>query len=283
VDLGFFSCQNGHNLLIIRLHRKLHMKLDRHLLVRLFGIRGALLHGDAMVADRWRFLKQRLPETRNGERLLDVGCGSGAFTIGAAKRGYRAMGLSWDEHNQRTAKDRALICGVPGAEFPIQDLRQLDQRTELANSFNVIVNFENIEHILDDRKLMRDIVKCLVPGGRLIMTTPFYYFRPLSDHDKGPYSVTEDGGHVRRGYSVGMLQELSADAGLIVEEIRTISGFFSQKIARFERAFGRAGWLVSLPFRILQPLLDGAIARVTGYRGYSICMVAYKPRFPATQ
>jgi 2-polyprenyl-3-methyl-5-hydroxy-6-metoxy-1,4-benzoquinol methylase len=70
--------------------------MDKSLLVRIFGFRATVIHGDLLVLDRWLWLKKRLPFTRNGEKLIDVGCGSGAFTIGAALRGYQAIGLSWD-------------------------------------------------------------------------------------------------------------------------------------------------------------------------------------------
>src|SRR5215831_19166903 len=82
----------------------------KSVLVRLFGFPATLVHGDTLVLDRWRWLKRRLPQTANGEKLIDVGCGTGAFTIGAARRGYVALGLSWDERNQAEATRRAAIC-----------------------------------------------------------------------------------------------------------------------------------------------------------------------------
>jgi SAM-dependent methyltransferase len=256
------------------------MVFDRHMLVRLFGFRGAFLHGDPMVADRWRFLAKRLPKTRNGETLLDVGCGSGLFTIGSAKRGYHSMGLSWDEHNQATATARAQICGVPETTFPIQDLRNLGERADLKERFDVILNCENAEHIFDDLSLFIDIAACLKPGGRLLFTAPNYYYKALSAGDYGPFSRVEDGGHVRRGYTVGMLQELCAHAGLVIEEVTTCSGFFSQQVSKIYRFFGRNGWLAITPFRIL-PLVFDPLFAAFGEKGYSICMVAYRPRFPS--
>jgi 2-polyprenyl-3-methyl-5-hydroxy-6-metoxy-1,4-benzoquinol methylase len=86
--------------------------MDKSLLVRIFGFPATLIHGDTLVLDRWLWLRQRLPVTANGDSLIDIGCGTGAFSIGAAKRGYQALGLSWDERNQMEAKKRAQICGV---------------------------------------------------------------------------------------------------------------------------------------------------------------------------
>ena len=131
--------------------------MDKSLLVRLVGFPATLIHGDTLVLDRWRWLKRRLPPTRNGERLIDVGCGTGAFSIGAAKRGYTALGLSWDERNQRVAAERAALCGVRTATFEVLDVRQLDARRDLVGQYDVAICCENIEHVLDDRKLLREI------------------------------------------------------------------------------------------------------------------------------
>src|SRR5258708_2658920 len=84
--------------------------MDKSLLTKIIGFPATLIHGDTLILDRWLWLKTRLPETGNGEKLLDIGCGTGAFSIGAALRGYEALGLSWDKRNQQVAGERAKIC-----------------------------------------------------------------------------------------------------------------------------------------------------------------------------
>jgi 2-polyprenyl-3-methyl-5-hydroxy-6-metoxy-1,4-benzoquinol methylase len=255
--------------------------VDKSILVRLFGFPATLIHGDLLVLTRWQWLRRRLPRTASGERFVDIGCGSGAFTIGAALRGYESTGLSWDEANRSKAVERAAICGAKNVTFPIQDVRRLDERVAYRGYFDVAICFENIEHILDDRKLMRDIAACLKPGGMLLLTAPYYFFRPISRPEIGPYFSIEDGSHVRRGYTKSMLVELCNDAGLVVEEIGSCSGFLSQKITALLRAIRPValGWLLTLPLRILPPLFDGLIGALTGWPNYSICLVACKPRF----
>ena len=257
--------------------------IDRSFLVRLIGFPATLIHHDLLVLDRWMWLRRRLPRTRNGERLVDIGCGSGGFTIGAARRGYAAVGLSWDRRNQQVAAERAALCGVTLVEFPIQDVRALDEHTEFRQAFEVAICLENIEHILDDRKLMRDINRCLKPGGMLLLTTPNYFYRAITSGDDGPFSRTEDGGHVRRGYTAAGLRELCTESGFFVEEISSCSGFFSQKLTAFMRVVERPsrllGWGVILPLRLLPLLFDPLLARLTGWPDYSICLVAIKPRF----
>lgn len=257
-------------------------KRNRIFLTRILGATAGLIQGDTAVLDRWLWLKQRLPETNNGERLLDVGCGTGAFTICAAKRGYHATGLTWNESDQQTAKMRTQIIRESRARFEVCDVRELDQRLDFLNSFDVAICCENIEHILDDKRLIRAIYGTLKPGGRFLLTTPNYYFRYVTRSDMGPYSTIEDGGHVRRGYTRGSIAEIFDKTGFFVEEISYCSGFLSEKISALLRQFqGRNflfGWALTLPLRLIVPPIDRLLAKLMTYPPASICVEAYKPR-----
>jgi SAM-dependent methyltransferase len=259
--------------------RRRRAQVDRSILVRLFGYRAALLHGPCTTFDRWRFIKRHCPRTRNGERVFEVGCGTGAFSIGLAKRGYHVTGLSWDERNQRVAAERARIVGVTTTDFPVGDARELDTIPGHTARYDYVLSLENIEHIVDDRKLMRDLAACLKPGGWLILSTPNKDYRAITPSDEGPFVPIENGGHVRRGYTTAMLRELCADSGLEVEQTSSCSGFFSQKLNWVFRRLGWFGWLLVLPLRPLPLLFDRAIGRIFGYPDLSITLVAYKPRF----
>jgi 2-polyprenyl-3-methyl-5-hydroxy-6-metoxy-1,4-benzoquinol methylase len=269
-----------------RMTRTSHL-MDRSGLVRLVGFPATLVHGDPLVLDRWFWLKARLPKTRNDERLLDVGCGTGAFSIGATRRGYRALGLSWDERNQSAAKERAVYCGASSAQFEVLDVRDLDRRPDLVGCFDVVVCLETIEHVLEDLKLMRTMAGCMKPGGRLLLTTPYLLYVAISPGDNGPFSTVEDGWHVRRGYSRAMLEELCERSGLRVERITYCSGYLSQKVAAIMRGLSAVNsmlaWALILPLRALPPIVDPIITRLLGWPHYSICLEAYKPRFPASQ
>lgn len=256
------------------------------LLVRLFGWRATLFHGDPLVYDRWRWIRRRLRYTRNEDRLLDVGCGSGAFSIGTARRGYNSLGLSWDERNQAIAERRARIARAPKAKFEICDVRRLADREHLVGQFDVVLCTENIEHIIDDFALMDAMSRCLKPGGRLLLTSPYVRRLPQSAMDFGPFPDFEDGRHVRRGYNQAMLEELCVHSGLKVEEFSFISGPISQLGAWLLWKFGYihpvVGWLFILPLRPVAPVLDPLLTKLFGFTPYCIGIEAYKARVPAT-
>ncbi|GAP97593.1 class I SAM-dependent methyltransferase [Leptolyngbya sp. NIES-2104] len=257
--------------------------MNKSFLVRLFGFSATLTHGDTLVLDRWNWLKKRLPKTLNGEKLIDIGCGTGAFTIGAAKLGYDALGLSWDQRNQSVAQERAQLCNAESAEFDVLDVRELHTREDLADQFDVVVCCENVEHILNDRKLFIDMAACLKPGGRLLLTTPYYHYEAITARDNGPFATVENGCHVRRGYTKTMLIELCEQAGLMLEEQTFCSGFLSQKMTYLHRLFSQLhpilAWLMLFPFRWFIPLFDQSLTNWMSYPYFSIAIEAYKPRY----
>jgi SAM-dependent methyltransferase len=200
--------------------------------------------------------------------------------MGAARRGYRALGLSWDTRNQTVAQERARICKADTASFEVQDVRRLDERRDLAEQFDVAICCECIEHILDDVKLMRDIARCLKPDGTLLLTTPNLSFRPMA-YDNDELSSGDNGGHVRRGYSPEDLSLLCQQSGFDVKKIEYCSGFLSQKLTSVKRVAENTtsemiSWPIVLPFRWIPPLLDATVTRAMNWPDYSITLVAGK-------
>jgi len=240
-------------------------------LLRWLGWRALVLQADPTVYDRWNFLRTHL---RAGAlSTLDAGCGAGEFTLYAAQIGNHALGLSHDERLNQIGRARAALLKLDRARFLTVDLRKLDQLAEGVECFDQIVCFETLEHILDDRKLVADLARALKPQGRLLVTTPYRHARTT-----GILSATEDGGHVRAGYTFEEMRALFAASGLTIAHEQFLSGLVSQTLATW---LGRAGrwrkmiWGITLPLRVFQSF-DNRIARYAGYPYLCIAIVGIK-------
>lgn len=97
-------------------------------------------------------------------RVLDVGCGSGGFLSAAAKLGWRAVGIDFDEEAVAAARGRG-----DGIEAHASDLAGSGFADA---SFDAIVLDNVIEHLPDPFEAFGHIARLLKPGGRLVMVTP---------------------------------------------------------------------------------------------------------------
>lgn len=247
-----------------------------NILVKILGFIATVLHGDVAVFDRWMWLRKNI--TNGHARTLDAGCGSGAFTLYAAKVGNDAIGISFDARNNRVAEERAKILGLHNVKFAVADLRKLDDKAQELGVFDQIICFETIEHIINDRKLIIDFSKLLKLNGKLLLTAPYKHSKPMPGDEI--LSTVEDGGHVRWGYTHSEIREILSEAGLRTEKEEYITGFISQLLIRFNRVLSffippKLAWLAVFPFRIFQ-VFDKLATKLTRYPFASIGIVAVK-------
>jgi SAM-dependent methyltransferase len=166
--------------------------------------------------------------------------------------------------------------GLGGVAFPVGDLRELDRLAGDLGLFDQVYCLEVIEHILDDRKLLRDLAAVIRPGGQLLLTTPSKDHRPFVGER---VSGREDGHHVRIGYTFDELDALLAEAGFRVTEHASVSGLVSQAgfnvMYRLNPVLPYLGWIASLPLRLLRPL-DEPLTRLTRSPHLSVGVVAVR-------
>lgn len=106
-----------------------------------------------------------------GERVLDVGCGSGASAIPAAQRVAphgRVIGVDLADGLLQLARAKAVAMGLRGVEFRKGDMEQLDDPNE---SFDAVVSVFSIFFVADMPSLIRRLWRFVKPGGRLAITT----------------------------------------------------------------------------------------------------------------
>jgi SAM-dependent methyltransferase len=250
----------------------------RDVVLRICGWRLLFIQGDTAVLDRWLWLRRWL---RGGAvRTFDAGCGNGAFSIYAAKRGNQVLAASFSAEEQDTARRRAASLGIDGVDFRLLDLRDLERARDSLGSFDQIICLEVVEHLRDDAGLLSSLAQMLEPGGQLLLTTPFEGHRPLYTEDPQPSGV-EDGSHVRYGYTQQQIAALVESAGLQVLEQSFVTGVISQKlIDLMRRLSARVGllpaWLVVLPLRPLV-VLDRPLSAILGYPYLCVALRAVRP------
>lgn len=113
-----------------------------------------------------------LSETRAGEIVLDVGCGTGEIDILLARSGRNVVGIDISQE----AIDEAVRKCEAEPEAVRQRLafkRAFAQDLDLpAASFDAIVLSEVFEHLADPRTVVTPLLKALKPSGKLIVLVP---------------------------------------------------------------------------------------------------------------
>jgi cyclopropane-fatty-acyl-phospholipid synthase len=104
---------------------------------------------------------------REGERVLDIGCGWGAWAIHAASRhGVHVTGITLSEPQAQVARERAAAAGVGDRV----DIRVMDWRELQDTPFDAIASIGMVEHVGNrsiDAYAAR-VASLLRPGGRLL-------------------------------------------------------------------------------------------------------------------
>jgi 2-polyprenyl-3-methyl-5-hydroxy-6-metoxy-1,4-benzoquinol methylase len=124
---------------------------------------------DPLSAARRRLLWERLPQPENRRvRLLDCGAGDGGLLFEAGTRGIDAVGLEISA----AATARALQ-EHPNIDLRVHSVEDLPWPVA-EESFDVVVSFEVIEHLVEPVALLEGARASLSPGGILVLSTPYH-------------------------------------------------------------------------------------------------------------
>jgi SAM-dependent methyltransferase len=95
-------------------------------------------------------------------RLLDLGCGTGLF-LQRRQADCEALGIDLSPEALSYCHQRQIrsVARADAARLPFGD-----------ESFDIVTAFDLIEHLPDDRALVREIHRVLKPGGFMMATVP---------------------------------------------------------------------------------------------------------------
>jgi cyclopropane-fatty-acyl-phospholipid synthase len=104
---------------------------------------------------------------RQGQRVLDVGCGWGSFAIHAARaHGVSVLGITLSREQAALARERVAAAGLADrVEIRVADYRELREA-----SFDAIASIGMVEHVGESRidEYGRRLFGLLAPGGVLL-------------------------------------------------------------------------------------------------------------------
>jgi SAM-dependent methyltransferase len=168
-------------------------------------------------------LMDRLPPAQ-GRLCLEVGCGTGLTSHFLRQRGGTWVSTDFERDHVRSAKqlvgDRVLQ--TSDAELPFRSA-----------SFDLVAAINFLEHIEDDNRFFREMVRVLRPGGDFLFMAPkgetgrpgFALKRLLG------FTADQEGfGHARDGYPPEAARALMERHGLEVAGMDDYCRFFTESI-----------------------------------------------------
>jgi cyclopropane-fatty-acyl-phospholipid synthase len=174
---------------------------------------------------------------KQGERVLDIGCGWGSFAIHAAKHyGARVLGVTLSAPQAMLGQQLARDAGVGD----LVALRVADYRELAEEPFDAISSIGMVEHVGAERidLYARLIAGLLRPGGRLL-NHGIAKLQDLETEDEGPFSerfVFPDGVPLPLSRVVLALER----AGLITSHVEGLADDYAETLKRWiERYEGR--------------------------------------------
>lgn len=158
---------------------------------------------------------------RAGDRILDVGCGSGRH-MGETVRHAGTLTVGTDLHpaDLLEAEKRLATLGEMG-EIRGSWVLAASDITALPfpdHAFDLVICSEVLEHVPDHRAAMAELVRVLKPGGDLVISVPRYYPEKVCWMLSREYRSTP-GGHIRI-YGRKAMEKLMTDSGVVVRDRR---------------------------------------------------------------
>ena len=117
---------------------------------------------------RMNIVKKLIYQSHSSRAALDISCGIGVYSHILARKGFRVFGIDVDKNMLNVARKNF----GKEATFIRMDATNLALR---ANSFDIILALEIIEHVESPTNLLNEIHRVSKKGSRIIISTPNRY------------------------------------------------------------------------------------------------------------
>jgi len=142
-----------------------------------------------------------------GDRLLDVGAGTGRHSFEGLRRGADVVALDLSQSDLHTAEATLLAMVDAGESHPAGRSRTLVADALCLpfpdGSFDAVIASEVLEHISDDERAIGEISRVVKRGGRVAVSVPRWWPERICWAISSDYHSNE-GGHLRiyRGHEL---------------------------------------------------------------------------------
>jgi ubiquinone biosynthesis O-methyltransferase len=106
-------------------------------------------------------------KVQKGMKVLDVGCGTGNFSIKLAKMGCEVIGIDISDEMLKVAKDKAKREGL-NIKFYNMDVYNMKFED---NCFDGVISVTAFEFLKDPNKAIKEMFRVLKPNGYLLIGT----------------------------------------------------------------------------------------------------------------
>lgn len=114
--------------------------------------------------ERYELAKKNIVPT---DRVLDAACGTGYGTEMLSRVAQSAVGFEFSEHALQWANTHHKQRNVTYVRGDLNKPLPFEKE-----SFNVVVSFETLEHIENQENVLSEFRRILMPGGKLILSSP---------------------------------------------------------------------------------------------------------------
>jgi 2-polyprenyl-3-methyl-5-hydroxy-6-metoxy-1,4-benzoquinol methylase len=167
-----------------------------------------------------RYLKTISKYLSSGQRVLDIGCGTGLITnLFALQSDCYFIGLDFSDGIDY-AKEFAYINNIQNVSFTKQDFFEYD--TECKEKFDIIIAQSFVTHVPEYKKAFEKIQKHLAPGGTIILgvynnygkilkkIVKIKYFsqRLYQDQEQNPFEISFKNSEILKEFNRYNLKEI---------------------------------------------------------------------------